>query len=143
MEQEKLQEILEKHKKWLNNEEGGERADLHGADLYGAYLRGAYLHGADLRGADLYGAYLHGADLSEADLYGAGLDFSCLPLWCGSLSAQFDDRQLKQIAYHLVKAGLQSKNASDDTKAELSKLIDFANGFHRVEECGKIEPHRE
>ena len=118
MEQEKLQEILEKHKKWLNDEEGGERANLRGANL-----RGANLH--------------------EADLHGADLDFSCLPLWCGSLSAQFDDRQLKQIAYHLVKAGLQSKNASDETKAELSKLIDFANGFHRVEECGKIEPHRE
>ncbi len=153
MEQEKLQEILEKHKKWLNDEEGGERADLYGAnlrgaylheaDLYGANLRGAYLHGADLREANLRGADLSGANLHEANLHGADLDFSCLPLWCGSLSAQFDDRQLKQIAYHLVKAGLQSKNASDETKAELSKLIDFANGFHRVEECGKIEPHRE
>ena len=143
MEQEKLQEILEKHKKWLNDEEGGERADLYGANLRGANLHeadlyGANLYGANLREADLYGANLRGANLHEADL-----DFSCLPLWCGSLSAQFDDRQLKQIAYHLVKAGLQSKNASDETKAELSKLIDFANGFHRVEECGKIEPHRE
>ena len=26
-----------------------------------------------------------------------------------------------------------------ETKAELRKLIDFANGFHRVEECGIIE----
>lgn len=148
MEQEKLQEILEKHKKWLNNEEGGERANLSEADLYKADLYKADLSEADLRGAnlseaDLRGAVLHGADLREADLREANLDFSCLPLWCGSLSAQFDDRQLKQIAYHLVKAGLQSKNASDETKAELSKLIDFANGFHRVEECGKIEPHRE
>lgn len=117
MEQEKLQEILEKHKKWLNNEEGGERADLRGANL-------------------------RGADLCEADLRGANLDFSCLPLWCGSLRAHFDDRQLKQIAYHLVKSGLQSKNASDETKAELSKLIDFANEFHRVEECGEIESSR-
>ena len=109
MEKEKLQKILEKHKKWLNNEEGGERANLRGANLRGANLRGA------------------------------NLDYSCLPLWCGSLSAHFDDRQLIQIAYHLVKAGLQSKNASPEAKRELSKLIDFANKFHRVEECGKIE----
>ena len=54
------------------------------------------------------------------------------------MKTHFDDRQLKQIAYHLVKAGLQSKNASDETKAELAKLIGFANGFHRVEECGLI-----
>lgn len=59
--------------------------------------------------------------------------------WCGSLSAHFDDKQLKQIAYHLVKAGLQSKNASDETQAELRKLIQFANGFHRAEKCGLIK----
>ena len=147
MEQEKLQEILEKHRKWLNDEEGGERADLCEADLRGADLRGANLRVADLRDAnlrvaDLRDANLREADLREADLCGANLDFSCLPLWCGSLRAHFDDRQLKQIAYHLVKSGLQSKNASDETKAELSKLIDFANEFHRVEECGEIESSR-
>ena len=148
MEQEKLQEILKKHKKWLNDEEDGERANLRGANLCGANLSGAILFGANLRGANLsgailFGANLRGANLYEADLFGVDLDFSCLPLWCGSLSAHFDDRQLKQIAYHLVKAGLQSKNASEETKKELSKLIDFANGFHRVEECGRIEPCRE
>lgn len=99
-----LKKILELHAKWLNGEEGGERADLR-----------------------------------EADLGHADLDYSCLPLWCGSLSANFDDRQLKQIAYHLVKAGLQSKNASEETKTELRKLIPFANGFHRAEECGLIK----
>lgn len=154
METNELNEILKKHKMWLNNEEGGVRADLSdtdlsfcdlsGADLYHADLDCAVLCGADLYGANLYGANLYGADLSGAvlsgaDLSGANLDLSCLPLWCGSLSAHFDDKQLKQIAYHLVKAGLQSKNASEETKLELSKLIDFANGFHRVEECGKIK----
>ena len=114
-------------------------ANLRGADLYRANLCGADLRGADLCGADLYRANLRGADLCGADLRGADFDFSCLPLWCGSLSAHFDDRQLKQIAYHLVKAGLQSKNASEATKKELAKLIDFANGFHRVDECGLIE----
>ena len=114
-------------------------ADLRGAKLDGANLREADLRGAKLDGADLFGADLRGADLRGADLRGADIDFSCLPLWCGSLSAHFDDRQLRQIAYHLVKAGLQSKNASPETKAELVKLIDFANGFHRVKECGMIE----
>lgn len=79
------------------------------------------------------------ANLARADLRGADLDFSCLPLWCGSLNVHFDDRQLYQIAYHLVRAGLYSKNASKETKDELSKLIDFANKFHRVEECGEIK----
>ena len=35
--------VLEKHKKWLDNKEGGERADLQGADLRRADLRGADL----------------------------------------------------------------------------------------------------
>lgn len=106
---EELQEIFRKHQLWLDGEDGGERANLVGANLVGANLESAYL------------------------------DYSCLPLWCGSLMAHFDDRQLKQIAYHLVKAGLHSKNASDETKAEIAKLVDFANGFHRVKECGEIK----
>ena len=114
-------------------------ADLRGADLSGADLSGADLSGADLSEADLREANLSGADLREADLSGADLDYSGLPLWCGSLSAHFDDKQLRQIAYHLVKAGLQSKNASDETQAELRKLIQFANGFHRAKKCGFIE----
>ena len=129
----KLERILELHAKWLNGEEGGERAELSHTDLSGADLREANLSHVDLSHADL-----SDADLRGADLRGADLDYSCLPLWCGSLSANFDDRQLKQIAYHLVKAGLQSKNASEETKTELRKLIPFANGFHRAEECGFI-----
>jgi hypothetical protein len=46
MTQKELNKILAKHKKWLFDEIGGERADLRGADL-----RGADLQGADLRGA--------------------------------------------------------------------------------------------
>ena len=57
-----LQEILDKHKKWLNDEDGGERAYLRGADLRRADLRGADLIGADLSGAYLRGAYLSGAE---------------------------------------------------------------------------------
>ena len=144
-----LASILNLHKAWIIGEDYGKRADLSGADLSGADLREADLSEADLSWADLSGADLSwadiswadlsGADLREADLSEADLDYSGLPLWCGSLSAHFDDKQLKQIAYHLVKAGLQSKNASDETQAELRKLIQFANGFHRAEKCGLIK----
>ena len=63
---EELEVFLRKHKLWLEDKDGGERAYLSGADLSGADLRGA-----DLRGAYLRGAYLRGADLSEAYLRGA------------------------------------------------------------------------
>ena len=114
-------------------------ADLYEANLYGADLYGADLREANLRGADLRRANLREANLRGADLRGADLDYSCLPLWCGSLEANFDSRQLKQIAYHLVKAGLQSSNATDADREELGKLIDYANEFHRADECGIIE----
>ena len=44
--QEELNKILDLHKKWLNNEAGGQRANLAGADLSGADLTGADLSGA-------------------------------------------------------------------------------------------------
>ena len=198
MTKEELSLILDKHKKWLNDDPDGERANLSGADLRGAdlrgadlsdanlyganlrradlsdadlsdanlrgadlsdanlrganlrgadlsdaNLRGANLRGADLRGANLRGADLRGANLRGADLRGADLDFSCLPLWCGSLSAHFDDRQIIQFLYHTVKAGLSSPNVSADVKRELSKMVELANRFHRVRSCGVISPYKE
>ena len=66
-----LKNILKLHKKWLNNEEGGLKADLRGVDLRGVDLRGVDLRRADLRRVDLNGASLRGADLCEATLRGA------------------------------------------------------------------------
>ena len=66
-------EVLQRHAKWLKNEEGGEKADLRGANLWGANLRDADLWGADLWGANLWGANLRGADLRGANLWGANL----------------------------------------------------------------------
>jgi uncharacterized protein YjbI with pentapeptide repeats len=85
---EELEEILAKHKKWLNDEKGGtmailskldlQNADLHNINLWGAFLIGAdlshaNLHGVDLRNANLYGANLYGANLTRADLRNAVL----------------------------------------------------------------------
>lgn len=155
MTQEELNMILDKHKKWLNDEEGGERAnlngtDLRGADLNGADLRGADLSGADLRkadprkadlrGADLRGADLrridlYGADLSEADLSEADLDYFCWPLWCGSLDVKVDARIARQLAYHFCRLDCDDPEYLEARKA----IAEFANKFHRVEECGRIE----
>lgn len=140
MEAEKLSKILELHKKWINNEPGGEqanlrRADLRRADLWGANLREANLRGADLGGADLRGANLRGAYLEGADLKGANLDYSCWPLWCGSLGVRVCKRIAAQLAYHFCRL------VCDDPEviAAQNALIPLANQFHRVDDCGKIE----
>lgn len=81
MKEAELNEILRNHKHWILEDIDGwkeMRADLRGADLYGAGLRKATLYGADLYGADLgradlYRADLCGADLSKANLCGANL----------------------------------------------------------------------
>lgn len=129
MDKDKLLETLKKHKQWLDGEDGGIRADLQGADLQGADLRGASLQCADLRYADLQGADLQGADLRDADL-----DLSCWPLWCGSLDVKVDSRIARQLAYHFCRLDC------DDTeyRAAREAMKDFANQFHRAEECGEI-----
>ena len=129
--------------------------DLKGADLRGANLRGANLKGADLsranlmeanlrdtnlintdlRGTDLRGADLRGANLRGANLNGADLDYSCYPLWCGSLHIKADKRLACQLAYHLCS--LQCDDA--DYIKMRNSILDFANQFHRVNECGKLE----
>lgn len=77
MKQEKIDEILKFHKKWLNDEIDGVRANLSGANL-------------------------HDADL----------DYSCFPLWCDGLDVHIDDRQAKQLLYHLIRNVQYSKNIS-------------------------------
>ncbi len=116
MTKDELQAILEKHKLWLFEKDGGERANLSGADLREAdlsraILSGANLLGAELSGTDLYGADLREADLSRAilsgaDLYGANLyevDLRGANLYGANLSganlfeANLEDANLKEI----------------------------------------------
>jgi hypothetical protein len=73
-----VEKVLADHVLWVNGDSNGKRANLQGANLWGANLQGAYLRGANLqgaylRGADLQGAYLRGAYLRGAYLQGAYL----------------------------------------------------------------------
>ena len=121
MKQEELNEILRKHKLWLE-EEDGECADLSSANL----------SNADLSNADLRGANLENVDL----------DYSCFPLWCGGLQINIDNKLAIQLLYHLLNNVAYSKNVSEDIKNTLltDDLVNLANKFHNVDECGKIHP---
>ena len=77
MTSEKLAEILENHKKWLNGE-GGERADLSGSNLSGSDLSGSNLIGSNLIGSNLSGSNLSGSNLRYSDLSGSDLSGSNL-----------------------------------------------------------------
>ena len=129
-----LKTILEQHKLWLEDN-GGERADLRGADLQGANLRWANLRKVNLRNADLQGADLRGANLQGADLRGADIDYSCLPLWCGSKGMVVDRRIAAQIAAHFC--ALECDDA--DYLAARAAILEFAKSSHRAEALGLLE----
>ena len=80
--------------------------------------------------------YLNGdADGVRANLRGADIDYSCWPIWCGSLDVVVDKWIAVQLAYHFCRL------ICDDPEyiSARNSLINFANQFHRVEECGKLE----
>ena len=88
MTEQRLNEILKKHTKWLNGEPGRERANFQGENLQGVNFQGADLREANFRGANLRGANLQEADLREANFRGANLweaDLRGAVLWGANL----------------------------------------------------------
>lgn len=75
------------------------------------------------------------ANLRGADLRGADLDYSCWPLWCGSLDVKVDRRIAAQLAYHFCCLDCDDPDYIEARNA----IVNFANEFHRVEECGWLE----
>lgn len=150
MDNNELIEILYKHKKWLNHEEGGKCANLSNRDLCHSNLNDrdlcysnlyrANLSNSDLRYSNLRGAYLDYSNLREADI-----DYSAWPLWCGSLKAYVDDRIAIQLLYHTLSVVQHSPYVSNELKRALLTPgnIDAANRFHRVKECGKLEVYND
>lgn len=160
MDTNKLKEIIEKHKKWLNNEPGGEKAnlsrsDLRGSDLSYSNLRGSSLRCSNLSRSDLRGSSLSDSDLSDSnlsrsdlsgsDLSGSNLDYSAWPLWCGSLKAHVDDRIAVQLLYHTLSVVQYSPYVSEELKRTLltRSVIEIANRFHHVGECGELKAYDE
>ena len=104
-----LKKILDEHLLWLNGE-GGSRADLRGANLFGANLSDADLSGADLSCANLRGADLSDADLSCANLSNANLSGANL---FGANLSDADLRGADLSCANLRGANLFGANLSD------------------------------
>jgi hypothetical protein len=128
---------------WLRGEDGGKKADFSNMDLRkmnfrGEDLRGVDLKGAILHGSDFTGVNLTGVNFSGADFSGAILDYSCWPLWCGSLSVgAVDDRLALQLLAHVAR--LPTGGLSSEVAALITGLPELArNGFCRYR--GEVKP---
>ena len=117
-----------------------ERAKLQGAKLQGANLQWANLERAKLQGsnlerAKLQWANLKGANLKGAKLEGANLDFSCLPLWCGSKDMKVDKKIAMQIAAHFCVLDCDDK----EYLVARSAIMPFAKQSHRAKDLGLMK----
>jgi hypothetical protein len=86
------------------------RANLSGANLSEANLSGAYLSDADLSRANLSGANLSEANLSRADLSRVNMDYTNIPMWCGTLKGvKVDFRLVCQMLLHVFALECEDK----------------------------------
>ena len=128
MDQKELNNILAKHKKWLYDEEGGERADLWRADLRRANLQDADLRGADLQDADLRRANLRGANLRRANLRGADLQdayhdssTAFLPIQCPEEGSFIAYKKAKGLVVKLLIPDDAKRSSATSRKCRCDK----------------------
>lgn len=132
-----LKEVLELHKKWLNGEKGGIRADLREVDLSNANLSNADLSYTDLRDVNLSEADLRVANLSNADLNDAnlndikynylsiGLNLVCLEKgsYIGYKKARTKDREEVIIKLLITEDALRSSATTRKCRCSKAKVL--------------------
>ena len=131
--EQELKDILDKHGKWLRNENGGERANLSFANLSSANLRYANLSFANLRYADLSSANLRSANLSSANLSSANLSSANLR----SADLRYADLVLFQFQRH------QAFYTLDGTLRIGCLVMPVTEWLIGFEEIGKKEGYNE
>lgn len=117
-----LKEILEKHRKWLNDKESGEIADFKDADLSYADLIHTNLTLADLRSKDLTHADLIYSDLVYTNLNSTDLSYADL-MHADLRNADLANANLENA--DLCNANLIATNLKDAnlTNAKLTGVI--------------------
>ena len=85
--------------------------------------------GLDLNGINLTWTNMRGTNLEGANLTGANIDYSCWPLWCGSIGVKVDKKIAVQLCYHFCAL------YCDDLEYQeaRAKVLDFANQMHRTD----------
>ena len=122
---EELKEILAKHRKWLFDEEGGERADLRYADLSYADLRYADLRSANLSFLALWGVVGNMGVIRSIQLetYAIAYTFDTLQIGCEQHLIEewkvFDDERIIRME---GKAALRFWRKWKDTIFQLIEM---------------------
>ena len=93
MDQKELDEILEKHEKWLAGEPDGERAIINDCDLYGLDLSGRNMRYCDLSYCDLRSCDLSGSDLRKCKIIGSEMSNSNLR-FCNMSNSDLSDSDM-------------------------------------------------
>lgn len=114
MTQKELNEILEKHRKWLNDEWDGEHA---------------YLRGANLRVANLSGANLRGADLDESEKIRLGV---CLK---ESMTGYKKCENGVIVTLEIPVGAIVFSINNSKCRTNVAKVIDIDNGLTKVASC--------
>ena len=127
-----LKAIIYKHAKWARGEDGGERADLHdanlcNADLCGANLRDADLHNANLRGADLHDANLRGAKNTDKTAWDAYTAF--YPLQCPETGSFIGYKKAagKIVTLEICADAKRSSATSRKCRCSKAKVLSITN----------------
>ena len=112
-------------------------ANLSRVNLSGANLSWANLSGANLSRANLSGADLSGADLSGADLSGANLDFTAIPMHCGTLKGvKVDFNLVCQMLLHVFALECEDKRFIA-VKKVIDEFAKLSTKWHCYEEKHK------
>jgi hypothetical protein len=110
-----------------------------GANLSSADLRRANLRSADLRRANLRSADLSSADLSSADLRRANMDFTNIPMWCGTLKGvKVDISLVRQMLLHIFALDCEDKTFKT-IKRLIKPFAKLSDKWHYYDEKQKGE----
>lgn len=145
MKQKELNNVIHLHSLWIDGEDDGECADLRDENLTFKDLSFSNLSRCNMRGVDMRAANTVGASFNEADMRDVNIDYSAWPLDYGTLKAYVDDRIAIQLLYHTLSVVMYSPAVSEDVKRTLltRDVVDVANRFHHVDECGKLKTWEE
>ena len=74
--------------------------------------------------------WLSGEGGKRANLKGANLDYSCLPLWCGSKGMKVDLKIVYQLLAHVACLDCEEPEFAEIKE----KIMPYAKKSHRAEE---------